>query len=249
MTPDFIIAYFCAFVRAGALLASAPTLGTSVPVMVRAFLAAILAAAAAPILPQVAAPESWLELVLLAAHHAVFGLVLGGCLQLLTQAFSAAGGLADTQAGLASAQVFNPALGTQGAPLANFKGMLGATLIFALDGHHLILNAFLKSFQSTPTPAELAAQAPDAVLPLIGQLTLLSLQMGLPILAATFLIDLAAGLVNKAVPQTQPFLLALPAKLALGILALAVGLPVMAAATQRGLEEVSAAWAAFMGGA
>jgi flagellar biosynthetic protein FliR len=246
-TPEFLIGFFCAFVRASAMLASAPSFGVSVPVSVRVLLAAILGATAAPMLPAAPVPESWLGLILLAGHHAAFGLVLGGCLQMLAQAFTAAGSIADLQIGLSSAQLFNPSMGANGAPLGLFKNMLGVTLIFSMDGHHLIFNAFYKSFQSTLTPAQLAEQTPTVILPMAAQFLGLSLQMALPIIAATFLIDLAAGLINKAVPQTQPFLLALPAKLSLGLLAAALALPAAAAGVTRGLGILTEAYTGFLG--
>ena len=69
---------------------------------------------------------------------------------------------------------------------------------------------------------------------MIGQTTLLSLQIAAPVAAVSIIIDLAAGIVNKAVPQTQPFLLSLPAKLATGIVMLAIGLPALVIAVQNG---------------
>ncbi|MES1227185.1 MAG: flagellar biosynthetic protein FliR, partial [Armatimonadota bacterium] len=49
------------------------------------------------------------------------------------------------------------------------------------------------------------------------------------------IIDVAAGIINKAVPQTQPFLIAMPAKLTFGILALAFGLPAVIVGVDRSL--------------
>jgi flagellar biosynthetic protein FliR len=82
----------------------------------------------------------------------------------------------------------------------------------------------------------------------LGQVSLMSLQIAAPVAAVSVVIDAAAGLVNKAVPQTQPFLLALPAKLMVGIILLGLGLPAMVVATQAGVQFTFSHLSKMLGG-
>ena len=78
----------------------------------------------------------------------------------------------------------------------------------------------------------------QGLLPLLTKLGSVSLQMAAPVVAVTVVIDLAAGVVNKAVPQTQPFLVSLPAKLSAGLVALSLGMPAVVVAVENGLDIV-----------
>jgi flagellar biosynthesis protein FliR len=52
-----------------------------------------------------------------------------------------------------------------------------------------------------------------------------------------FVVDAAIGIVNKAVPQMPAFLVGLPAKMAMGLLALALSLPTLVSAVQSGVRS------------
>ena len=83
---------------------------------------------------------------------------------------------------------------------------------------------------------------------MLGQMMLLSIQIAAPVAAIGIVIDMAAGFVNKAVPQTQPFLLALPAKLSLGFLGLALALPAMTAGLRLATDYTFKALGQMLGG-
>lgn len=83
---------------------------------------------------------------------------------------------------------------------------------------------------------------------MLGQLLMLSIQIAAPVIAVTVLIDIASGLVNKAVPQSQPFLLSLPAKLAVGVVVLGLGLPTIVAAVHRGVDVAFTGLGRLLGG-
>src|SRR5262249_37644942 len=158
-------------------------------------------------------------LILRVATEVLVGLLIGGLLQLLVASAQIAGAFLDVQIGTGSAQIFNPLIGSTPSPVSQFKLMLTTVPVFLLNGHRMMLAALLKRY-SMPGPNLGPLQ--NELLALLGQTTLLSLQIAAPVAAVTIVIDLATGMVNKAVPQTQPFLLSLPAKLAAGIFVLAI---------------------------
>ena len=237
MTVDaaWLFAGLCVFVRAGAVLMSAPPFGTTVPVQIRILFAVVLGLAVTPVVfPHIGpVPQDLAGLLLAVGREVLVGLVIGGFVQILAAAFQSAGAFLDAQVGTATAQIFNPTLGGVASPLGQFKFMLGLVLLVVTDGHHMILKAFVGSYS---LPWDGLAHAPGHALTLATKMGLLALQIAAPVAAVTLVIDLAAGVVNKAVPQSQPFLLALPAKLAIGMLVLALALPTTAAAVHAGLD-------------
>lgn len=220
----WLVAFMALFLRSSAMLVTAPITAGLVPVPVRILFGAVLALSLSPVVGPMPVPADLSDLLLMAGREIVGGLLIGGCLQMVVSAFSMAGGFIDLQIGISSAQLFQPEFGEVGAPVQRLKHTLALVLLFASQSHHLMIEAFVRSYELPGL--SLASDAPImAAVGLLGQMMLVAVQLAAPVAVAGLIIDLAAGLINKAVPQTQPFLLALPAKLAAGILALALALP------------------------
>ncbi len=221
------------------MLLAAPLFGTVVPPNVRILIAASLAIALTPIVQPLmpSVPTHWFGLVALGCHEALIGLLIGFVIQLLGLCVQMAGAFLDMQLGLGSAQLFDPMSGVSATPIAQFKFLLATVLLLLLNGHHTMIAAFVESY-SSPAIATSSASGLDAIAHIITSLSLLALQIAAPAAAVATIIDCAAGLVNKAVPQSVPFLLSLPAKLIVGVLVLAIGLPALSGSVQNGMVLV-----------
>jgi flagellar biosynthetic protein FliR len=211
-----------------------------VPVNVRVLLAVVLALALYPVVAPwtPAPPETLIGLLGYVAREAMFGLLIGGVLHLVVAALQMAGAFLDVQIGTASAQLFNPMLGMAATPLSQFKMMLGLVVLLLLDGHHVMFRAMVFSFESAQVSRGHMIQG---LLDALGAAVLVGVQIAAPAAAVTAVVDLSAGIVNKAVPQTQPFLLSLPFKIGIGIFTVAVGLPAVVGGVQAALEGASGA--------
>jgi flagellar biosynthetic protein FliR len=138
--------------------------------------------------------------------------------------------------------------GGTSSPLSQFKFLLGLVLLLIMNGHHFMFQAFVHSYSMAGPGLERIPEMQATLVSFIGQVSLMALQIAAPVAAVSVVVDAAAGLVNKAVPQTQPFLLALPAKLMVGVLALGLGLPAMAAATRFGVDVTFSHMSKMLGG-
>ena len=239
LDSGFILSFIAVFVRCGAMLLSSPLYGGATPVNIRVMAAAVISLALTPVVGPLIDINvtSITGLALLMGREVIFGLLIGLCLQFLMAALQIAGSFMDMQLGLGSAQLFNPQIGGQTSPLGQFKFWLGTVIMFLLNAHQMMFRAFVASFQLHGSPTSGGSMDfISAGSALLGNLLILSLQIAAPVVAVTVIIDVAAGLINRAVPQTQPFLLALPAKLALGLVTLSIGLPALVVAVQRGVE-------------
>jgi flagellar biosynthetic protein FliR len=252
MTLDatLLVTFLSAFARSTAMVMASPVFGTNVPVKVRVMFCLVLSMAMVPVLRDEAAivPQDLAALVMLVGKDVVIGLVIGGMVQFMLAGFQMAGAFLDVQIGIGAAQVFSPTLGTTASPLSQFKFLLGLVLLLLMDGHHFMFRAFEHSYQmSGPSLANIEAMKTTLVA-FLGQVSLMALQIAAPVAAVSVVVDAAAGLVNKAVPQTQPFLLALPAKLMVGVFALGLGLPAMVVATRAGVDFTFSHMSKMLGG-
>lgn len=233
----FLIAFFAGFVRCTAMLLSSPLNGSVVPVIVRVLLGVVVSLCLVPVVqPYVPAPQTMPDLIGLAVREAAAGLVIGMMLQFLVAAFQMAGSIMDLQIGLGSAQILNPSTGGMSTPLGQFKFWLAIVLLFLLDAHQLMFKALVASYRLPGVIGGDQGRLIENSLATFGQLMMVCVQIAAPVIGVTVVIDVAAGLINKAVPQTQPFLLSLPAKIALGIVTLSLGLPGLVVIVQRSVE-------------
>lgn len=252
MTLDatLLITFVSAFARSTAMVMASPVFGTNVPVKVRVMFCLVLSMAMVPVLREhtPGVPQDLAQLVMLVGKDVVIGLLIGGMVQIMLAGFQMAGAFLDVQIGIGAAQVFSPMFGGTSSPLSQFKFLLGLVLLLLMDGHHFMFRAFEHSYEMAgPSLANIEVMKTTLV-SFIGQVSLMALQVAAPVAAVSVVVDAAAGLVNKAVPQTQPFLLALPAKLMVGVFALGLGLPAMVVATRAGVDFTFSHMSKMLGG-
>ncbi|ARU41577.1 hypothetical protein CCB80_10675 [Armatimonadetes bacterium Uphvl-Ar1] len=251
LDTTFILGFIAIFIRCSAMMLASPLYGGATPVNIRVMAAAIISLSLTPVIGPTLEfnVSNLIELGMVMGREALFGLLIGMCMQFLLAAVQMAGAISDLQIGLGSAMLFNPQMGGQTSPLGQFKFWLGMVMLLAMNAHHTMFHAFVASFRLEGSP--LGAGGMDFVTAgtlLLGQLLVLSIQIAAPIVAVTVVIDVAAGLINRAVPQTQPFLLALPAKIGLGLLALSLALPAFVVALQRGVDITFTQLGRMLGG-
>ena len=130
-----------------------PAIGEmGVPARVRLVLALAIAFALTPrcraTIPARAAHP--MALVILIAQEVTAGVLVGAMARIIMSALQVAGFLIATQTGLAYAQTLDPTQNTQGAVLGNFMTLLGTTLIFLTNLHHLAIGAIAGSYRMLP---------------------------------------------------------------------------------------------------
>jgi flagellar biosynthesis protein FliR len=178
-------------------------------------------------------PNTITDLVLATAGQAASGIILGLCLHLVVFAFQMAGTLLDVQVGFSSVSVFNPLSQQQITLLGNLKMWLAIVLLMSFNGHHLIFRSLVESYGLT-LDVELGR---IALTSLISKMSLLALQIAAPVAAAALIVDVASGFINKTIPQMQVYIVAMPAKMILGVTALMLSLPMLAGAVNAGVEH------------
>lgn len=163
--------------------------------------------------------------------EAVVGIFLGFISRLLFYAVEAGGNVVSTSMGLSSATVFNPASGSNSTVLEKFFLVLVTLLFLALNAHHSFLAAIVESFSAVPiSPAgiDLAALGVErGGSQMIQQVTIAGLKMAAPVMVVIFFLNVAMGIIGRAVPQINVLVTSLPVNIVAGLVVLVVTLPAM----------------------
>lgn len=157
----------------------------------------------------------------------LIGLVLGFALTLTLSALQVAGEMIDVPIGFSLVNVLDPQSGQQVAVLGQFQYILFMLMFLAINGHHQFLLAMAKTFEVVPLGGfRYFPGLSELVLKGFSTAFLLGFRIGLPVVAALFLTDVGLGLVARAVPQMNVFIVGLPAKILVGLIFIMLVLPV-----------------------
>jgi flagellar biosynthetic protein FliR len=139
---------------------------------------------------------------MVAGGEFVVGLIMGITLQFVFEGVELAGQVLGFQVGHSLANLINPLSDAETPILANFYQMVALLIFLQLDIHHWVLRGLVKSFQYCPpglvvvTPA-----AAQQVWRAAGGMLLIAVQIAIPTLVATMIIDIALGFLGRASPQ------------------------------------------------
>ena len=158
------------------------------------------------------------------------GISLGFTAALLLYTVQIAGSFIDFQMGFAIASVMDPQTGTQVPIIGHFKYILALLFLLTVNGHHLMLDGIMQSFQIFPVETiSFAVEFEDIanfIKTLFLEMFVIALQIALPIVGALFLVDIALGILAKTVPQLNIFAVGLPIKIFVGFILLMLTMPI-----------------------
>ena len=137
-------------------------------------------------------------------------------------AAAVAGSVIAFQAGLSIAQTADPTNGgVQGAMIGNFLALLGMTLIFATDLHHVALLAIKDSYLIfSPTDPLMFGDAAEMALQSAAGAFVIGVQMSAPFIVLGLVFYLGMGILGRMMPQLQVFFVAMPATIWVGLVLL-----------------------------
>ncbi|MFO8081851.1 MAG: flagellar biosynthetic protein FliR [Armatimonadota bacterium] len=231
--------------RVVGLAAVAPGLSyQQAPAQTRVALALALAVVVAPVAGsaagQIDEPARYMALCVV---ELLFGLALGFVAAAVLEALRFGGEVLDLQIGLRAGQLFDPVSGAHSGILSTGYYMLALVFFVTLDGHHWLLRGVAGSFSTVPVGGmTLGADFTSLVSRLGTTVLVLGLRVAGPVMVALLLADLAMGLVARAVPQINVFLVGIPAKMALAFAIAAVGAPMLL----MNLERITTVMAQYM---
>ncbi|MEU8237155.1 flagellar biosynthetic protein FliR [Actinoplanes missouriensis] len=213
-TAEFL-AVMLGTVRTGAWMMLCPPFNSRlIPAQVKALLSVGLTLPMAPYLRDTVPSLDTQDLIFSAALQFFVGATLGFITLMLFAALQAAGDLLDLFGGLTLASAYDPLSLSQSSIFGRFYNLVAVTLLFASDGHQLILRGFLQSFRTMPLDTGFSTETSTQLLVRgVGEMFLAGLQIAGPLIAVLFLADVALGLLNRVAPALNAFQLGFPVKI------------------------------------
>lgn len=206
--------------RVSALMVFAPFLGSAtISSRIKAgfviALTALLYPVVGPALPSSPAAITWK----LVGGEFILGLAMGLTLQFVFEGLELAGQVLGFQVGHSLANLINPQSDAETPILSNFYQAIALLIFLQLDVHHWLLRGLVKSFQYSP-PGKVAVTSAMAeqVCRAAGGMLVIAVEIAIPTLLATILIDIALGFLGRASPQLPVLFVGMSVKSVVGFL-------------------------------
>ena len=231
------------FARTAGMAWTAPVLATpGLGGRFRLLLAAALGVVVAPAVlaldvgADVVGAPPWAVLGRACLVEGLVGAGLGWSAALIVAGARQAGEIVGAQAGFSAAALFDPEAGDELTALGHLYGLVALGTFLALDGPLALVRALVESYRVVPPgggtlglsdPFE-AADAVRFAFGRVGEALALALRASAPVAVALALTGIALGLVGRAAPSMHRAALMMPARAALGLVLIFLGLAALA---------------------
>src|SRR5580698_5072375 len=201
LLPVLAATFMLVFARVGAMVMLLPGLGESnIPVRIKLAIALLLTLIIVPLhrADYHVNMDALSALLVMFVYEILIGIVLGATARVALAALQVAGAVIAQQLGLGFVTSVDPTQGQQGVVIGNFLTLLGITMLFATDSHHLVIAA-LK----------------------------IGMQLSAPFLVFGLVFNIGLGVLARLMPQMQVYFVGVPLSILAGFLIFAVVLTAM----------------------
>jgi flagellar biosynthetic protein FliR len=222
--PALAAAFLLAFARVGTMVMLLPGVGEmNLPSRVRLTMALVLTAILLPAHQKAYAVDLTAlgPVFVLLFQELIVGAVLGLTARLAISSLQIAGSVVAQQLGLGFVTAVDPTQNQQGVIVGNFLSVLGITLIFATDLHHLVIAGLNDSYAIfQPGEMPIVGDVAQHITRVIALSFRIGIQLSAPFLVFGLLFNLGLGVLSRLMPQMQVFFIGLPLSILLGFLLL-----------------------------
>ena len=229
ITQQEVVVFLLVLARVGTAVALFPIFSSmNIPALAKVGTSAFLSLLIVPLLTShsMPIPANTNAILLSLGKEIAVGLVLGFLSSFLFAAIELAGQLIAIQMGFAMANVIDPLTQNQSTVISQFYSLLAIMIFMGMDGHHFMLSGLFQSFVAVPlTSAHFSAEISKINMKMMSTLFISATKIGAPVIVALLITTIALGLVSRAVPQMNVFLIGIPLNIGLGLAVIAYSLP------------------------
>ncbi|TXI73680.1 MAG: flagellar biosynthetic protein FliR [Limnohabitans sp.] len=163
-----------------------------------------------------------------AVQQVFVGLSIGFAVRLIFASMELAGEVVGFQMGLNFAAFFDPTMNSQSSAMGRFFSQMSLLLFVVTNAHLLVIGAFVDSFRSFPVGQPLLTAMSQMQLFQMGaDIFTSAFWIALPIVGMLLFANLALGVISRVAPQMNIFAIGFPITLGVGMLGVALTLPLL----------------------
>lgn len=229
-TPREVIFFVLVLSRVAGIFAALPVFGgRRLPLRIRAITVFMITLVCFPTLsvtpPEV--PTDVFTLALLAFSEVMIGLTLAFITQIIFAAVEFSGQIIGMQMGLTISSILDPSLGTQNQIMAVVQTLFATLMFLSLNIHHLFIRAIMDSFKIIPLGGwHLSGELINFLIIRTADIFIIGIRLAAPVMVGLLLTSVALGIMARAFPQMNIFMISLPLNVGLGLVILGMTLTI-----------------------
>ncbi|MCB0353334.1 MAG: flagellar biosynthetic protein FliR [Bdellovibrionales bacterium] len=189
--------------------------------------------------PNATLPPDLATMIVQGFSEALLGLAMGLLPALLIAGVVTGGQLSANTMGLGASQLIDPTLGQTSTSLGRVFGDLTAVLFLLMGGHYVVIKA-VSGLGGTIIPgtfvfSEISSQL---LIDRTGDIFRVGVMVSAPVIVALLLTQFVMGLVTKAVPSVNIFIVSFPLTIGIGLVLSALSLPELLVFVEREIVGV-----------
>jgi flagellar biosynthetic protein FliR len=244
-----VIFFMLVLSRVAGIFAALPVFGGRVlPTRIKATIVLMITLICFPslsvALPQM--PSDSLSLALLAFSEVMVGLTLAFITQIIFAAVEFSGQIIGMQMGLTISSILDPSRGAQVQIMSVVQTLFATLMFLSLNIHHLFIRAIMDSFTVIPLGGwRLSGELINFLVMRTADIFIIGIRLAAPVMVALLLTTVALGIMARAFPQMNIFMISLPLNVGLGLVILGMTLTIFFHVLQVSFGQLSAQIAAL----
>jgi flagellar biosynthetic protein FliR len=229
-SPREVIYFMLVLSRVAGIFAALPVFGgRRLPVRIKAVTVLMVTLVCFPTLsvaiPQM--PADAFSLGLLIFSEVMIGLTLAFITQIIFAAVEFSGQIIGMQMGLTISSILDPSQGTQTQIMSVVQTLFATLLFLSLNIHHLFIRAIMDSFRVIPLGGwHLNGELINFLVMRTADIFIIGIRLAAPVMVALLLTTVALGIMARAFPQMNVFMISMPLNIGLGLVILGMTLTI-----------------------
>jgi flagellar biosynthetic protein FliR len=229
-TPREVIFFMLVLSRVAGIFAALPVFGGhSLPLRIKVVIVFLITMVCFPTLsvalPQM--PSDAFSLALLALSEVMIGLTLAFITQIIFAGVEFSGQIIGMQMGLTISSIIDPTRGTQTQIMSVVQTLFATLMFLSLNIHHLFIRAIVDSFKVIPLGGwRMSGELANFLVMRTADIFIIGIRLAAPVMVALLLTTVALGVMARAFPQMNIFMISMPLNIGLGLIILGMTLTI-----------------------
>lgn len=172
-------------------------------------------------------PDDIFSLGLLALREIMIGVTLSFITQIIFSAVEFSGQIIGMQMGFTISSIIDPTNGNQTQIMAVMQTLLATLMFLSLNIHHVFIRAIVESFHIIPLGVwHINAEIISFLSKATAEIFVLGVRLAAPVMVALLLTSVTLGIMARAFPQMNVFMLSFPLQIGIGFIVLGLTLAI-----------------------
>ena len=210
----------------------------NLPLMLRSGLVLVLTILVCQAVPaQNVEINNILIFTVVAIKEMLLGFIIGLIMRMFFSIVAVGGEAMDMQIGLSMAKAYDPQSESNNTISTSILNLMYMMIFFTANGHYTLMRIFMELAEFVPYGEfSIEISSFEQIFKLFSLILVYSVKMFFPVLAVELVTEIGVGILMKAVPQINVFIINLQLKVMLGLLTILLLVPTFAAFFDRMTE-------------